>query len=221
MPTVTPEVAAKLFEHLKEQGRSRGTVNDLGVLLATAAQRAWGTAKTRGFRDSHGSGWLIDLADHLDGEELYALVRPSMGGARMMLAVVDADELTNFDNTKEWQTPAARGNVEDPAVMAAVDEMNGGVPSAAAYRHPTAAGPVASPVPEYDPKDPMLVVVTYAKVVGSDESAECQEMIRATREEVPGVVKMLLSQGVDGTDIAEGNIEVWSSMSQPKVEVRF
>jgi hypothetical protein len=233
--TVTPEVAAELHKHLAEQGRQQGNVHDLSMLLGRATQREWGTTKARRFKDDAGGGWLIELSAYLDGEELYAIVRSSVGGSRLMTAVVDADEVDAFGRDGKWQSNAARGNGVDPEVAAMAEAIeSGGVPqgrvqSLQGHTHPTPAGPVA--VPPVDPNDPMLVVVTIefdADLSGKTREAQ-QQIIRATREEVPGIVKMLLSHGVkipmsDGLqdyDVTEGNIEVWSSCSKPKVEVRF
>jgi len=224
--TVTPEAASALYSHLQEQGRQHGSVSDLAQLLGRATEREWGTARARRFKDGAGGGWLIELTAYLDGEELYAMVRPSLGGSRLMTAVVDVDEVAGFDEGKGWQSSAARGNGVDPDVEAEAAAIEAGQPPPAAQ--PRSSLGQARPPPfqapaAVKPEDPMLVVYWTGPEPTPGEVAV--QMLRCKREEVPGIVKMLLANGFtlgeQKFDVVEDTIEVWSSVSKPKVEVRF
>jgi hypothetical protein len=211
---ITPEVAASLYSHLQEQSRAFGSVRDLEALLARAVTRHWGTANARRFRDSDGGGWLVDLSEFLDGEELYGMVRSSIGGSRLMTAIVDADELARFQASGSWSGAGAAGAGElgddepppDPQTLAL-----------AAFSEQDRRQQRAEP--QRSPGDPMLILVMPVDGGAGDKP---MAIFRGTREEVPGMVKMLLSQGVGPNQpVAEGQIEIWASVSKPKVEIKF
>ena len=216
--SVSTEVAAELYQHLLDQNRQHGNVRDLEALLSRAIERQWGTPSARRFNDKHGGGWLVDMSSYFDGEVLYGLVRSSFGGTRMLAAVVDADELEGFSSSGEWQSSAARRSGLD-------DEVE---PDQAQPRPRARAALVDSDEPEIEiedsPSSPVLVIVSEVSKQG--DPAKPISILRAMRNEVPGMVKLLLAQGAVSEDgarhpVTEDMIEVWSSVSRPKVEIRF
>lgn len=220
--SVSTEVAAELYQHLLDQNRQHGSVRDLESLLVRAIERQWGTVNARRFNDKHGGGWLVDMSSYFDKELLYGLVRSSFGGTRMLVAVVDADDLEKFSDTGEWQSSAARrtGLDNDDA------EPPSSNPSPRAQAAPDDEPEIEVEENPWLPTSPVLVIVREAWAEKPGNTAKTISILRATRSDVPGMVKLLLAQGAVSEDgarhpVTEDMIEVWSSMSRPKVEVRF
>jgi len=151
------------------------------------------------------------LSDYLDGEELYGMVRSSVGGSRLMTVIVDTDQVAKFESSGGWgdasRTPHGVDGEPPP------DPQSLALAASAEYDRGQAARAEASK------HDPMLVLVM------PDQGSTPVTILRATREEIPGVVKMLLSQGVRAENVTmavtEANIEIWSVLSKPTVEIRF
>lgn len=212
---VPPEVGAKLFEHLSEQGRVTAFTGsrDAHVKLTQIVTRMWGTPDARRFDDEFGGGWLFDISKAVDGEALHAIAR-TVVGKRTVMAVVDEVEVENFLEKGEWESADARRTDPldlDEDVLKVVAEMEGRdkpAPTKKATEAPR------TPTVAEDKDDPMLIVIT-------NSSNEPLSILRYTREEVPGAIKTLLQMGFQGEKVTEDQLEIWSKMSKPKVEVRF
>lgn len=216
-PIVPLAVAANLYAHLREQGRQHGSVQDLSLLIGTAAERAWGTPRAKRFQDANGGGWLVDLSQSMDGEELYAIVR-SLGGGRTIAAVVEADEVEAFSKSGTWRTPTALlGEADEPL---SVDGVGHGPdhPLPAAIATATAS-PRRAPQTDADP-----VLVVYWAAGASRPTHEAQIRL-CSRGEAATVIQALMRDGFheDGEHfpVEADTIEVWSQMSKPKLEIKF
>ena len=212
---VPPEVGAKLFNHLKEQGRVTAFTGsrDAHVKLTQIVTRMWGTPDARRFDDEFGGGWLFDISKAVDGEALHAIARTVLG-KRTVMAVVDEVEVETFLEKGEWKSEDARRTDPldlDDDVLKVVAEMEGRAAPVAAKKATEAP---KAPVVVEDKDDPMLIVITSS-------SSEPLAILRYTREEVPGAIKTLLHMGFKGDLVTEDQLEIWSKMSKPKVEVRF
>lgn len=223
---VPREAAAELFAHLRAQGRvtSFTSTDDAHTKLGSILGREWGTAKCKRFQDAAGGGWLVDISAFVDGEALYALVR-TVFGRRTLMTVVDEEEVEEFSSNREWKRPAAKSTSPPGIDEAAVREANaieaGRAPRAERrdFTHPTEVPRAPAPVTLLDPREPVLVLVIRGGEAGDDPVID--HSVRCTREEVPGVVKMLLRKGYNGSPVSEEQIEVWGSLSRPKLEVKF
>jgi hypothetical protein len=203
---VTPASAVALFKHLEAQGRSKGGVGQLTHMLIRALERAWETSEAKRFSDQDGGGWFVDLSDYCDGEMLYGVVRSGPGGSRTLDTVVDADTI------ESWQ----RGK---PGALAASlpDETSASGP---ARSHPREdEGLREDTKPRSSPLDPMLVVIAVPE--SASGHAPHEKIMRCTRAEAPGLIAKLLRLGLNGTPLAEDQIEIWSAMSKPKLEITF
>jgi len=211
IPSVTPAAAADLHSHLESQGRSKGGLGQLTHTLVRALERAWGTSEAKRFSDPAGGGWFVDLSDYCDGEMLYGVVRSGPGGSRTLDAVVDTDTI------ESWQ----RGQPGALTTAGLPDETPANGP---ARRHPREdEGPREDAKPKPNPLDPMLVVIANARAVDvpEPEHGPREQIIRCTRAEAPGLIAKLLRLGFNGTPLSEDQIEIWSAMSKPKVEITF
>lgn len=196
-PAVLPAAAADLFRHLREQGRAKGDAQELARVLARALERTWGTGSAKRFSDKDGGGWFVDLSDYFDGEMLYGIVRSGPGGSRTLDSVVDADAI------EAWQ----RGSPDAIAGAGAVDQGTSRDASNVDLREE----PVKrAHIP--NPNDPMLVVVSVG---------EKRDIHRCTRAEVSALITKLIRIGAGGVLLTEDQIEIWSSLSKPKVEITF
>ena len=229
---VPTEVASALFAHLQEQGRATAFTSaaDVYTKLGRIMDREWGTATCKRFQDEPGGGWLVDVSNYLDGEAIYIQIR-TVHGRRTVTAFVDETEVEDFLADKGWSTEAAKGLAPpgvDASVLAEAEAIEQGrtLPGARTGTPPHIAdvrAPVSSPgphaAPQSSPDDPAMVLVV--DVVKEGDTPGIIHHERCTREEVPGIVKMLLRRGHDGHPVAEEQIEVWSCVSRPKLEVRF
>lgn len=195
-----------LAAHLREQGRLFGDENDLALFLPAAVERNWESAGTHHFNDGNGGGWFVDLSSQFDGEVLTGVVRPAGDGVRRLVDVLDADRydvmMAGGEITTQQTTPGQL------------------------------AAPAPAPAPARDPESPndlILIIVRYNEKIAEEAGPHQEHVMHITREEVPGVVKMLISQGLRlGSppddfqfDVSERDIEIWSKVSKPKVEVLF
>lgn len=221
---VSEGTAVKLHGHLTEQGRNLGPPAEIHRKLGVIVDREWGTPRCPRFQDAAGGGWLIDMSEYLEGEMLYALIR-TVHGRRTLTAIVDSDEYEAFAEKGEWVSPEAKSpDGVDPEVAATAAAIEQGVKPTAPGQPPAAAPapatPAAAPVPQQNPDDPILILV---KMPGRDDLGGqgpehvYAEPIRCKRIEVPHQISMLLRK--DG--VTESSIEIWSCMSQPKVQVTF
>lgn len=226
---VSVEVAAALHKHMVDQGRhTEKTPRDFMTILGRISAREWGTTNARRFSDAAGGGWLIDMSDYFDNEELYAIVR-SVHGSRIMSAVVESEEVEAFGKNGVWQSAAARGNGVSPDVAAEAEAIEAGnpAPATAPARPRPQEGAQAAPraAAQGAADDPMLIV--YWATPGPPEESlfAGAQMSRCKRADVPEIVRALLAAGfeVNGVrhTVTESTIEVWSSVSRPRVEVRF
>lgn len=212
-PVVTPNAAAQLHQCLTELGRESGGARWAEQLLGRVVEREWGTANFVRFNDRVGGGWLYDLSDYLDGTVLHAIVRPGPGGSRTLDEVKE-----ELDAGAAEQSPSRppRAADDDEGIDVEVEEEG---PRAAARGSAAIAA---------DPNDPFLVrVVTDGKG---------EKVITTVRGNVPGLVAQLLRVGVELNPpgapgkraahgelvpVTEDQIEIWSSMSKPKVQITF
>lgn len=219
---VPTEVAAELLGHLRAQGRNGIFASHVEAheRLSAFVERMWGTSGCKRFTDAVGGGWILDISDAVEGEALHALIRTTHG-RRTVMTVVDEDELEHFTSERTWKSPRAMSvtppGVDDSVVaQAAAIESKGQKPSVspaavAVQREPQVAAP--------NPKDPVLVLVI--SIVKEGHEPQILQSMRSAREDVPGIVKMLLRTGFDGKPVSEDQIEVWSAVSRPKLEVKF
>lgn len=220
---VPREVAAEFFAHLRSQGRTDSftSPDDAHAKLGALVAREWAGTRCKRFKDRYGGGWLIDLSDFVDGEALHAIVRTTLG-RRTVMTVVEEEEIENFSSTGDWTNPAAK-TTAPPGVDAAVLEAAAAIETGKGRRQASSAPPpsaaVAAPTSAQSMNDPVLVLVVSLVKEGHDP--EIVHSVRCTREEVPGVVKMLLRSGHAGEPVTEEQIEVWGSVSKPRLEVRF
>lgn len=229
---VPTEVASALYAHLQEQGRATAFTSaaDVYTKLGRVMEREWGTPNAKRFQDEPGGGWLVDISNYLDGEAIHVMIR-TVHGRRTVTAFVDESEVDDFLEGKGWVTEAAKGLAPpgvDAAALAEAEAIEAGrqlpaarpgpAPAVAAVPAPVQA-PGAQAAPQARPDDPAMVLVLEERPEGTPGIIHHE---RCTREEVPGVVKMLLRRGPDGrAPVAEEQIEIWSCVSKPKLEVRF
>lgn len=214
---VPPTIAVDLHARLEEQGRSFGTPADVAAKLDRILAQDWGTPKARRFQEKDApGGWLIDVSDYLEGEMLYLMIR-TVHGRRALTAVVDQDEYEAFLETKTWNSEEAKNVLGvDPEVAAAAASIEAGEPRqipgrAGAPAPPRGQAPVTV-APQTSPEDLCLMVI-----VSGQGNAHTPQIVRCTRAEVPDKVAELLQQ----SDVTEDNIEIWTCVSKPKVQVTF
>lgn len=227
---VPTEVASALYGHL-QQGRATAFTSaaDVYSKLGTIMEREWGTTGCKRFNDEPGGGWLVDVSSYLDGEALHVMIR-TIHGRRTVTAFVDETEVEDFMAGEGWTTEAAKGLAPpgiDASVLAEAEAIEQVRKPASVRLGPAPAvaavpGPGPAPGPQVSPDDPaMVLVLNHSEGLEEGESPAILHHERCTREEVPGIVKMLLRRGHDGIPVSEEQIEVWSCVSRPTLEVRF
>lgn len=214
---VSEPAVGKLAAYLKEVGRLQGGPNDVRAQLNVAVKRTWATAKSVAFKDVAGPGWMLDLSDTMDGMMLYAIVRSQMG-TRQVVAVVDVDEVERFHATNTWETQEAFGEIDpnkaaEMAKAHSQDQASNNVPAdvASAFQQLAAQ-------PKTSPDDPCMIIYWQNAYVSEHEDGDYLHdvIIRCKRSEVPENISRLLQEGIE-----QKHIEVWTGMSQPKVQVIF
>ena len=201
-------VAAKLANHLHQQGRLRGGVRMVIDSLNKAVDRKWGVAADS-FKDSAGPGWIIDVSDYFDNELLYAIVR-SENGIRSVVAVVDEDEIGEFKKTGKWVSPeAAAGGLSEVVEMLG-DQSIPDVPDAPAPR----SFPKLVPS-DPQPDDPRLIVWWEGLPDKQDDTGrvgtEPPKSVHTTYGDAQRVVMKLLMR--------DCKVEVWSGVKHPELKV--
>ena len=209
---VSEFAAAKLANHLHQQGRLQGGVPMVIASLNKAVDRKWGVAADH-FTDAAGPGWIIDVSDYFEDELLYAIVRSEMGN-RSVVAVVDEDEVGAFKKTGQWTTAEARagGLSEVVGEPAPVPE---GDPAPNVHALPTVRQFQAAGTPK--PDDPRLVVWwdPGADIEEQDDDGrvgtKAPNAIHCTYGEAQAEVMRLLMRGC--------KVEVWSGVKHPELKV--
>jgi hypothetical protein len=198
---VTESAVVKLAEHLQAVGRMRGSIGDVRRTLNHAVIKSW--TKAQSYRDEKGPVWVIDVSESFDDQMLYAVVRPSLGGNRSVQAVVEVDEVESFVQTRQWQTPEAMGEFGEE--MASVEPNR------------SLSKPVNTASTEA-PTDPCLVVWWQVADLSDRDKGDFsnEQSVRCERAEVPSQISRLLQEGVE-----EKNIEIWTKVSKPKVQIAF
>lgn len=224
---VTEQVAATFYGHLQEQGRVTSFTSpaDVYTKLGTIMEREWATTNAKRFKDDPGGGWLIDISRYVDEEALHVLIR-TVHGRRTVMCVVDEVEVEGFLEGNGWTTEAAQGLVPpgmDAEALAMAEAIESGKVEPA--RAPKVGGPQAvgalapAPAPVASPDDPAMILVMDSAKEGDTPGIVHHE--RCTREDVPGIVKMLLRGLGNQAPVTEEQIEVWSCVSKPTLEVKF
>ena len=216
-----PDAATKLAAHFQTQGRriaGFGNPRDASQALARIMEREWGTTSCQRFQDPQGGGWIIDISAYVDGEALHGIIR-TVENKRVLLTVVEADEVDDFTRTKKWTSPELVGPPPEEAPDSIPPASPTPPPPSPSMGPPAAVTPqhvpLPSTIPPQDlPDDPVLVVV-----LGRGDEKVLHH-IRCTRAEVPDTIKMLLSDGYEGP-VSEDQVEIWSRVSKPRVQVTF
>ncbi len=212
-------VGIKLAQSLEGTGRSRYTPMQLQERVQLAVWRKWGTQAKR-FQDENNGGWLVEVSEVVDGIESYAVIR-SIHGTRMVTAVVNIEEVQQFEQSGKWDTPEANGLDED--LVMAMAEIEGNPPPVPGRpglptRPISANGVETAPELAPDPEDPRLVVWCEAPKGGGDVpykkgggNVPCLKTQYTTVSEVQNVVLKLLMKGHE--------VEVWSTCKKPQITV--
>lgn len=192
-----------LSEHLRSSG-SNVTHEEVKSRIKRGLSVHWETSATKTFQDQRGPGWLVDISDQFNEEMLYAVVRSIGGGTRQVVAVVEADAIEALQKEKK-SLPSVEGAFGDTS--SSTDD--------AALVEPRAvpANPARQPVVQKEtmsPDSPVLIVVRGLSEAGFEN------IIRETHATFPKIVQGLLSDG-----IKPEQIEIWSSLRRPKVQIAF
>ena len=196
-----------LSEHLRSSG-SNVTHEEVKSRIKRGLSVHWETSATKTFQDQRGPGWLVDISDQFNEEMLYAVVRSIGGGTRQVVAVVEADAIEALQKEKK-SLPSVEGAFGDTS--STTDD--------AALVEPRAApvNPVRQPVVQKEavsPDSPVLIIVRGLSEPSNGPGFE--NAIRETHATFPKTVQNLLSDG-----IKPEQIEIWSSLRRPKVQIAF
>lgn len=192
-------VAAKLANHLHQQGRLQGGVTMVIASLNKAVDRKWGVA-AESFTDTAGPGWIIDVSEYFNDEMLYAIIRREHG-IRSVVAVVDEEELGGFKKTGRWASPeAASAGLSESADMVGDTEVP--VQLRPAMRQPVQLVP--------KPDDPRLIV-WWAPDSEEDPGSKTPIAQHTTYADAQDMVMRLLMSGC--------KVEVWSLVKHPELTV--
>jgi len=185
-----------LVDHMRKAG-TQVRPDEIRFKIGRAIAQQWGTTGTKTFNDANGPGWLIDVSGSFNDEMLYAVVRSIGGGTRQIVAIVDSDDVEALQREKKSL----------PSVEGAYGAEPETVPTT---KVPRAPEPVAS-------KDGLvLVLVLEGAPADPTANVNVENMIRTTSDHVRKVVEDLLESG-----IRSDQIEIWSGVRKPKVQITF
>jgi hypothetical protein len=195
-----------LSEHLRANG-SHITHEEVKNRINRGLTVHWETSAAKSFQDQRGPGWLVDLSDQFNEEMLYAVVRSIGNGTRQVVAVVEADAIEALQKEKK-SLPSVEDAFGEPV---STDDTVQVAPRAAP------ANPVRQPVVQKEtvsPDSPVLIIVRGLSELSNGPGFE--NAIRETHATFPKTVQSLLSDG-----IKPEQIEIWSNLRRPKVQIAF